>query len=594
MPALPLAEARGAPVKRLLLSGLLLASGAAPALLGPGLPHPDLLALGSLPLAMLSAWPAASWWRARRRRTAAEAQYTLKDIPLRDKSVLLGRGFEWTPAEAAELAREAARGAGGGAAHALRADRQADLWMDARDLEHHVLLLGTTGTGKTRMLELLVAQAVRRGDAVAVIDPKGDAGLLARTIDEARRARRPFSLVAPPFPGASVPYNPLARFREPREVADRVAAALPAGGDAEPFRHFAWEAVEAAAAARARFGETISLEGLRQDVLDDPARAARRIARKISPELAKLEPERLAAKLAGRHPEAARLAAFAARPREHAAKLLSALGPALSRLTSGSNLELLSPLTEGFSWERHDRKRGVAYFYLGSLLGGDSAAALARMALLDASAYAGARYAWGGGHGPVSLFVDEAGDAASPAFVQLLNKARGAGLRVVAAAQTAADFEAALGSRAAARQVLANANTVVQFRAAGTEDAEDFAGLAGRRLLPSVSDGSSYEPAILGSGLGPVDDFRAVFSRQTAWRAEDLVPAWAVSQLPRFEFFARASGRIWKGVVPLRAPAPDGPLKAIREAHDEHRDTGVRGPGAPGGGRLGGGTGPGR
>jgi conjugal transfer pilus assembly protein TraD len=420
-----------------------------------------------------------------------------------------------------------------------------------------------------------------------VIDPKGDAALLARVVDECRRADKPLTLVAPPYPASSAPYNPVAKFVEAREIADRIAALLPAGGDAEPFRAFAWEIVEAVASALARYGDPVTLKAIRAHAVDDPWGLPRRLVRRIAPELAKLEPEPMARRFLSRRdgppaPELDRLLSLSLRPREHSQKLASALVPILSKLTSGSHRDLLSPESGGFSWGEFDRSRGVAYFFLGSLLGGDSAAAVAKLALLDFQSHVGAKYAYGAAGGPISLFVDELGDALSAPLISLLNKVRGAGLRFAGSAQSASDFESALGSEARARQVLANVNTVVQFRSPNLADAEAFSSLAGARMLPSVSDAESYEPALFQSGLDPVDDFRAVFGRHTAWRASEFVPPWAVTSLPRFEFFARSGARVAKGVAPLLAPAPDGPVRAIQEGHANEADV-VLADGARGG-----------
>jgi hypothetical protein len=126
---------------------------------------------------------------------------------------------------------------------------------------------------------------------------------------------------------------------------------------------------------------------------------------------------------------------------------------------------------------------------------------------------------------------------------------------------------------------LTETKTFVQFRAQSQADAELFAGLAGERLLPVASEGESYEPALFSSGLKPVDDFRAVFSRQRTWRLEPLVPAWSVMDLPIFHYFARWSGRVAKGMVPLLPPAPLAPVEAVKDAaHGDLRGgAGVRG-----------------
>jgi hypothetical protein len=236
---------------------------------------------------------------------------------------------------------------------------------------------------------------------------------------------------------------------------------------------------------------------------------------------------------------------LADRPREHFLKTASALVPLLSKLS----LDLLSPERGGLTWEEVDGHRQVVYFSLGSLLGQETAGAVAKMMLLDLQGFVGGRYAYSKGHGPVWLFVDELGDIVTADFISLLNKSRGAGLRIVACAQTSADLEAALGGRAPALQVLGNASTTFQFRALSAADAELFSAMAGRRLLRTRSEAASYEPALLGSGFKTVDDFRARFGEAVEWREHPLVPPWRVARLPVFEYFLRAEGRVYRGRV---------------------------------------------
>ncbi len=430
-------------------------------------------------------------------KDAPETTFALPRVPEKTGALYLGRGFEWT-LEAAQETIESGETAW---------RREGDLFLPDAVLDQHVLILGSTGTGKSRLLELLMMQAVARGDAVVVIDPKGDEGLLRRARAAAGERFRLFSL---PHPEESVRYNPVGRYRDVREVADRVAALLPSAGDALPFRNFGWEIVNAA--AREIHGKRpMTLRNLKRYAIDQPA------------------------------------GPLAKRPREHFLKMASALLPVLSKLGS----DQLSPERGGLSWDAADRGRWVVYFSLGSLLGGETSGAVAKMALLDLESYIGARYAYGEGSGPVWLFVDELGDVATPEFVNILNKSRGAGLRVAACAQTAADLEAALGSRARALQILGNANTVVQFRAQSAPDAEVFSEMAGDRLVRMRSEGAAYEPALLGSGFRNVDDFRARFGETLDWREQALVPPWAAVRLPVFHFFARWEGRAFRGRVPL-------------------------------------------
>jgi conjugal transfer pilus assembly protein TraD len=422
---------------------------------------------------------------------------SLETIPSSPAGVYVGQGFEWT-LEAVQETLETNR-------PCRRTEHS--LFLPEGLLNQHLLILGTTGTGKTRLLELLALQAVARGDAVIVIDPKGDSRLLARIRAAAGGRFRLFSL---PHPDRSVKYNPLGRYHDVREVADRVAALLPSGGDALPFRNFGWDIVNTV--AREFHGKRpVTFQLLKRAAIDKP----------IKP--------------------------LSERPREHYLKMASALIPILSKLS----IDLLCPNDGGLSWDEVDARREVVYFELGSLLGNETSSAIARTALLDLQSFVGARYAYSKRQEPMWLFVDELGDAVTAEFVGLLAKSRGAGLRIVACGQTAADLEASLGSRARAVQVVGNANSLIQFRAQNAPDAEMFSAMAGDRLVRLHSEGTSYEPALLGSGLQSVDDFRARFGESTGVREHPLVPPWLMVQLARFEFFARFDGRIFRGRVPL-------------------------------------------
>ena len=235
--------------------------------------------------AALAALVARSWSRGR-----APRERPLTDIPALPDAAFYGRGSEWI-LEHAQALRQNGR---------VPPSPEEDLSLPETLLARHVLALGATGTGKSRLLELLAVQAVRRGDAVVIVDPKGDAGLLERVRREAGARFRLFSL---PRPELSTPYNPLGRFADVREVADRVAALMPSSGDALPFRHFAWDVVHAVARELQSQGKPITLQAIRRHGIDRP----------VGP--------------------------LKDRPREHFLKMVSGLLPVLSKLGS----DLLSP-----------------------------------------------------------------------------------------------------------------------------------------------------------------------------------------------------------------------------------------------------------
>lgn len=105
------------------------------------------------------------------------------------------------------------------------------------------LILGTTQAGKGVMLTNLVSQAILRGDAVIVIDPKSSKRLRNAVIAACVAAGREKPLeFHPAFPNRGVRIDPLGSWTRPTEIASRVAAVMPPDANGA-FTAFAWEAL---------------------------------------------------------------------------------------------------------------------------------------------------------------------------------------------------------------------------------------------------------------------------------------------------------------------------------------------------------------
>jgi DNA helicase HerA-like ATPase len=62
------------------------------------------------------------------------------------------------------------------------------VWIDDAARARHIYLIGQTGTGKSALLENLIAQDMKRGGGLCFIDPHGDtAHQLLRQVPPARR-----------------------------------------------------------------------------------------------------------------------------------------------------------------------------------------------------------------------------------------------------------------------------------------------------------------------------------------------------------------------------------------------------------------------
>ncbi len=526
---------------------------------------------------------------AKRLVTGGSLKCSSDQVPVRPGHTYLGEGFVWGPAQTRHLNELSASGlelpqdlkdrvGGDWTIHGIGADRMGSLFLPNDLLNQHVFLMGAPGSGKTRGLELLIEQAVARGDAVVVIDPKGDEGLLDQAHESARRHGRAkdFRVLALPYPYQSARYNPLGDYVSPSDIADRVASILPKRGDSEPFRNFAWQFVSTVAAGLDRLGEEISLAKLENYCIHNTWLLARRLIRKLCPEVTQVQDlqglldayREYCLEHGKTFPEVDALIDMASLDREYFGKISGSLRTILSKLTSRSIGYLLCPrdveapkgvTREGeapvLSWRSIDNDRLVVYFFLGSLIGQDSAAATARMALSDLMSFLGKKYAYeeasGFSRNRLTVVVDEVADALAPESVNILNKARGAGLSMVMAGQSLADLEVALGSAADARRALANVGTFLTLRAANPDDARYFTEKVGVRPLPVVSVGERYEPALFSSGRNNISDFSYQSSKTTSSRNDPLLPNSALDRLARFHFFGLWGGELYKGILPF-------------------------------------------
>lgn len=209
--------------------------------------------------------------------------------PAEVKTLWLGRGFVWQTKHAQRLmelikrnaddfgeAADSDQNAGfsdpaGKAAqmglrwiHGLE-PHEISLFQPLSHLGGHTFIMGTTGAGKTRLFDLLISQAVLRGECVIIIDPKGDIELR----ENARRACRKlgqgsrFICFDLAHPNESVRLDPLQNFVQPSEIATRIKALMP-GDDA--FSAFGWQVLSAITEGLLLVSKKPSLEALYQHV----------------------------------------------------------------------------------------------------------------------------------------------------------------------------------------------------------------------------------------------------------------------------------------------------------------------------------------
>lgn len=120
----------------------------------------------------------------------------------------------------------------------IHLDRPQDvlkLCIPDSDRKGHFWCFGTTRVGKTRLLENIIEQDIRKGYSVMAIDPKGDLDLFSKITQIAGETARmdDLMLVTPIFPQFSAVVNPLWSHYMPEELVDHVVAGIATGK--EPF-----------------------------------------------------------------------------------------------------------------------------------------------------------------------------------------------------------------------------------------------------------------------------------------------------------------------------------------------------------------------
>jgi conjugal transfer pilus assembly protein TraD len=540
------------------------------------------------------------------RRLHNPAPIYAASIPRKEGMVYVGHAFEWSK-DHLELFYEVERARLQAPAHSLLGNwnihavgkRPQPLFLPVGVLNQHKLIVGTTGSGKSRALELDVVQAIERDDAVLIVDPKGDDRLLARVEETCKRLGRELIFVGLPYPGQSACYNPVGNYVQPYEIADRIAQLMPGEGDAATFRAYAWGVVNSIVTGiRLAKDEPITLQKIKRYAFADTWSLLERVFESQFPELYDECEEQLAEwradaalnelarwyltqKRSGRIKadpsgdlknldDLDDLVKIITHPKDNYQKMVAGLWPRLSMLTCGHLAQLLSP--EGdvrkLSWEDVDKKRQVCYFYLGSLLGYTTAQAVASMAVLDFISYIGKRYAYmvGGARRRFSVIVDELADVVQPPFVNLLNKSRGANVAVLMAAQSLNDIQAKLANRPEALRVLANVNLMVQMLVRDQGDAKTFSDMTGQVRVQLLEEGSHYTPALGESGLKTVASHSASFSQSRRTLITPKVPPEILQQLCIGHGFAMYNGLVYKLIIPLLNDPPPSTIERMKES----------------------------
>lgn len=472
----------------------------------------------------------------------------------------------------------------------------------------HLLVLGTTRVGKTRLLEILATQDIHNGHVTIVIDPKGDADLMLRMYAECARAGRldNFYIFHLGYPDISARYNGIADFSRITEVASRTTNPLPNSGNSAAFKEFSWRFTNLVAQAQVALSRVPTYDAILRDMgaidplfLDyakltlrreeEAGRAKNWQERWLDLETMVLGKKHPVPKALGdrdsklvamfllvkelRLQDAVLLGLQTAVSYERSffEKLIASLGPFLEKLTTGNTGALISPdyfdpndKRPIFSWRQIIRQGGVVYVGLDALSDAVVASAVGNSMLADLVSEGGKLYKTGlDPHHPEGKLVlpticchfDEVNEIAGPEFVPMVNKLGGSGFRISAYTQALQDIEAKVGDKAKAEQIVANFNHVVMLRVRSLATAKFFTDqlpeveVATLTQVSGVTDNSAE-----GTGI----DFVSRNEDEISTGKRQLILPSDIMQLPKGQAFALLEGnRLFKLRMPLADASND-------------------------------------
>ncbi len=188
--------------------------------------------------------------------------------------VFLGRGFEFTAHHRRllesllvfGLENKGARSLGSYDIHNLELFNHKPLYTSSKILSTHNLIFGTTGAGKTRLFDLLISQAILRGDTVIIFDPKNDEDLIYKASSLAKSLNREFLRLDPDNEDCSVLFNPVACFDNISELASRITSLMSGGGSSAAFKSYAYQAITGAVVELRCLNEPITLNNIAKNL----------------------------------------------------------------------------------------------------------------------------------------------------------------------------------------------------------------------------------------------------------------------------------------------------------------------------------------
>lgn len=388
--------------------------------------------------------------------------------------------------------------------------------------KRHFWCFGTTGVGKSRLIEHIVEQDIRKGYSTVIIDPKGDHELFAKVVQIARETGRDedLILITPVFPEYSAIIDPLSSYYMKEELVAHICAGVSVGRDPF-FFNVAYQVSLLVTEALILMAE--SSGGQWNYNLNDVKKYTSHSSLKnLKDQIDVMDSE-----------EADELAADIARvlenPPDYFSKIANSLDVALTELTRGNVGKIIGQADENRFIERLETGKGVIMVVqLGSLLTKKAAYTAGKVIISMLGAHVGRIYAAGKTIQPaLSLHIDEAQSVLYEGIEDLFAKGGSANLYISGYCQSVNQLFSEI-SEERAKSILDNCNTKLFLRVPDSDTAEFVSSHLGEDV--------KYSPMMsLGGGL----TIREI--------DEDRVKPYQILQLNNREFYLLTYQGLFRG-----------------------------------------------
>ena len=415
--------------------------------------------------------------------------------------------------------------------------KKVPLYIPDSHRKGHFWCFGTTRAGKTRLIESMVEQDIRKGYSVVVIDPKSDIQLFSKIVQIAFEEKRHEDLifVTSIFPEYSAVIDPLAYYYMPEELVAHIISGVPVE---EPF--FYKVAYEISMVLVQALLLKAKVEGKRHsfNINEIKDRMSREEIAELLKEIQVID-----------SPEAREIEKNMQKivnsPQDYYSKISTSLRVALMQLSAGNIGKLVGKADENRFIKRLENGKGVIMIaHLGALLTEDAAKVLGKVIVSMIKTYVGRVFLSGGVvDPPLSLYIDEAQNVLYYGIEDLFAKAGGAGVWVHAFNQSVNQIYQEVGHDFG-RSILDNANTKLFMRVPDIDTAEYVAKHFGvrKKISPSISPGGGIitreveEPLVKPENvlrLGPRQFYLFTYNGQYKGRTLDVEDGYIEIKFPK-------------------------------------------------------------